>query len=177
MALDRMYSDIVGFAYYVGPSYISYANNMSVYLSPTEYFQNGITCASNAAFASTGTTPNSINCTQTISNANYVTLVKAALSTGNDHLFLYEFQILRAGMQPVHVSCVHSPLGLAAASPSLFPTTCPPPHLPAHPTAYPSALWLNTQEPLNKRWPLPPSACIVLGGRCSGGSAGSWDGL
>lgn len=72
------------------------AKNLFVYLSPTPYYLNGIVCASNATFLNTGTTPNLINCTQTISNANYVTVAKQ-LFTGSDALWVYELQVLRAG--------------------------------------------------------------------------------
>lgn len=72
------------------------AKNLFVYISPTPYYLNGIVCASNATFVNTGTTPNLINCTPTISNANYVTVAKQ-LFTGSDALWVCELQVLRAG--------------------------------------------------------------------------------
>lgn len=111
LTLDREYSDIYGFAYYMetqlttsGPPYIG--SNTSIYLSPTSSFFNGTACITNTSFTLTGTTPNLVNCTMTISNARYVTVVKY-ISAGNPDLHCNELQILRsgerAGRAPTHL--------------------------------------------------------------------------
>lgn len=98
LTLDREYADIVGFAYYIDAGVVAaYGKNISVYLSPGSYFQSGLACATNMVLANSGTKPNLINCTSTITNARYVTIVKA-LSSGSDAIYCHEFQILRAGM-------------------------------------------------------------------------------
>lgn len=98
LTLDREYADIVGFAYYIDSSVVvAYGKNISVYLSPAPTFQSGLACATNMVLTNSGTKPNLINCTSTITNARYVTIVKG-LSTGSDSIYCYEFQILRAGI-------------------------------------------------------------------------------
>lgn len=89
-------SDIYGFTYYVDSTLTAGARNISIYLSPTTSFFNGTVCVANTSLASSGTTPNRINCTNTIANARYVTIVKYTF-TGSAYLHCSELQILRSG--------------------------------------------------------------------------------
>lgn len=95
-------SDIYGMAYYVDSSFTAAAKNISIYLSPTTSFFNGSVCVANTTFVATGTTPNRVNCTTTIANALYVTVVKYTFS-GSDQLHCNELQILRSG----EAACMH----------------------------------------------------------------------
>lgn len=96
LTLDREYSDIYAFDYYLESTQVAYGKNISIYLSPTTSFLNGSVCAANLTLTSVGATPNRINCTNTIANARYVTVVKYTFA-GSDYLHCNELQILRSG--------------------------------------------------------------------------------
>lgn len=84
--LDAVYEDIYGVAYYVDASYVAHAKNISIYLSTGPNFMpSGVVCVANLTFANTGTAPNLANCTNTIANARYVTVIKYIFS-GSDQL-------------------------------------------------------------------------------------------
>lgn len=96
----RVYSDIIGVKLYVADSaQAAYARNMSIYLSSTVLHRNqGVVCVANMTMA-TGTAGNGVQCSQSISNALYVT-IERPLYTGSDYLYFTELQILRNGGQP-----------------------------------------------------------------------------
>lgn len=121
LTLDREYSDIVAFAYYVdnGNSNLAYASNLYVYLSPTPYYQNGLACGSNLTLVNVIPIANYINCTTTISNANYVTLAKRLL-TGNALIYVNEFQIFRAGALIHHQPATYPAMVLVKARACIY---------------------------------------------------------
>lgn len=96
----RVYSDIYGVQIYVSNAMANWTLgtlNMTIYQSPTRVFNNGTVCASGFSPSSFGAAGNAINCTASISNARYVTVVRPGTNNTNCFMHMMELLILRSG--------------------------------------------------------------------------------